>query len=221
LACASYSAIHIAETLIKYQTGHFWEFSERALAKLSGTTHQGNSLENVINAINKYGLILDRDWDALTYGDQYNDISWDQYYADIPVPVLKKAYGFTAQMSKLSPSQASKALETGPLWTIIDVGPINHVVMQINQTQYYDSYEIRIKNFQPAQPIISQYKLLLIPKPMTNALLVKKGDEYGYYIPATNEPAMIDKALNFGYPLATLENGTKVDWNNIKPDIVI
>lgn len=56
---------------------------------------------------------------------------------------------------------------------------------------------------------------------MSNVKLLKNGSEWAFYVPATNEEALIDKALNFGYPLPTLEDGKKVDWNNIKPDINI
>lgn len=63
--------------------------------------------------------------------------------------------------------------------------------------------------------------IILNYKPMSNVLLVKKGDEYGFYVPATLEAALIDKALNFGYPLPTLDNGNKVDWQNLKPEITV
>jgi hypothetical protein len=56
---------------------------------------------------------------------------------------------------------------------------------------------------------------------MSNVLLVQKGSEFGFYVPATNEQAIIDKAINFGVPMPTKDNGTKVDWANVKPDIVI
>jgi len=56
---------------------------------------------------------------------------------------------------------------------------------------------------------------------MSNVLLVKKGQEWGFYVPATNESAMIDKAINFGVPIPTTDNGQKVDWTNIHPDIII
>lgn len=56
---------------------------------------------------------------------------------------------------------------------------------------------------------------------MTNVKLIKHGNEFAFYVPITNEQAAIDKALNFNYPLPTLENGSKVDWANVRPDITI
>jgi hypothetical protein len=67
----------------------------------------------------------------------------------------------------------------------------------------------------------------LIPRIlMTNVKLVQitKPDgtkELGYYLPATSEATLIDKALNFDYPLPTINNGANVDWPNVKPDISV
>ena len=56
---------------------------------------------------------------------------------------------------------------------------------------------------------------------MTNVKTVKNGSEYGFYVPATNEQAIIDKALNFGIQIPTKEGGTRVDWDLFKADIVL
>jgi hypothetical protein len=62
----------------------------------------------------------------------------------------------------------------------------------------------------------------LIPrKPMSNVKLVKNGNEYAFYVPATGEAALIDKALNFGYPLPTKNDGKEVDWPNVRPDYTL
>lgn len=57
--------------------------------------------------------------------------------------------------------------------------------------------------------------------PMSNSKLAKKGGEWGFYLPAVNEAELIGKALNFGYPLPTKNDGKEVDWDNLKPDITI
>lgn len=56
---------------------------------------------------------------------------------------------------------------------------------------------------------------------MSNVQLVKKGTEYGYYLPANSEESLIDKADNFGYPLPKTPDGKKVDWLKVKPEIII
>lgn len=67
----------------------------------------------------------------------------------------------------------------------------------------------------------------LIPRSlMTNVKLVQVSrpdgsNEFGFYLPATAEATLIDKALNFDYQLPTLNSGTQVDWPNVKPDYIV
>lgn len=215
LACGSYSAIHIAEMLTKKWTGEFGFYSERALAKLSGTTHQGNTLQNIVDAINKYGLIKDVDWPQINTVD--TAVTWDEYYAEIPSNILAKAdRGWTATLTKLSPSQVNSTLNISPVWTIIDAGTTKHIVAQINPTQYFDSYQIFLKNFQSGQPIVSQWFLKLKYNPMTNVQFIKNGDtnEFAFYVPAMSEDALKDKALNFGVNIFNPDGS--INYNNAK-----
>lgn len=197
LACGSYSAIHIAEMMTKKWTGQMGYYSERALAKLSGTTHAGNSLQNIVDAINKYGLILEKDWPQINTDA---NVTWEQYYAEIPPQVLAKAdRGWTATLTKLSPPQVNSTLQVSPVWTIIPTsGGTDHIVAQINPTQYFDSYLIFVKNFQANFMPLSQWYLKLIYTPMTNAEFYHKTgtQEYGFALPALSEDALKDKALN-------------------------
>ena len=198
LSCGSYSAIHIAEMLTKKWTGSPTFYSERALAKLSGTTHAGNSLTNIVNAINKYGLILEKNWPQI---NKDADVTWEQYYAEIPASVTSKAdKGWKATLTALSPSQVNSTLAVSPVWTIIPTsGGTNHIVAQINPTQYFDSYLVYVKNFQANFMPLSYWYLKLTYTPMTNVEFVKKSgtNEFGFYVPAMSEDALKDKALNF------------------------
>jgi hypothetical protein len=197
LACGSYSAVHIAEMLTKKWTGQMQFYSERALAKLSGTTHQGNSLNNIVNAINKYGLILEKDWPQININA---DVTWDEYYAEIPTETLAKAdKGWKADLTQLSPSAVIQTLQVSPVWTIIPTsGGTNHIVAQINPTQYFDSYQLFVKNFQPNFQPLSYWFLNLKYYPMTNAQFYHKvgTKEYGFTLPAMSEDALKDKAMN-------------------------
>lgn len=216
LACGSFSAVHIAESLMMFQYGQPWEFSERALAKLSGTTHQGNYLSNIINAINNYGLMYDSYWPVS------KTFTWEEFYERIPNSIVSKCLRFKATLTPLSKNQVKEALKTAPVWTIIPTsGGTNHIVEQINETQYFDSYQILIKNFQANFQPKSYWQLIIKPIIMTNAKLVNNKGEWGFFIPATQESTLIDKALNFGYPLPTKVNGTQVDWENTKADITV
>ncbi len=200
-ACASYSAIHIAEMVLKRSIGLFFEFSERYTAKTSDTQPWGNTLQNVVNALNINGLCLTQYWPELTYSTDYENIDWAEYYQDIPANILANAYRVSASFIKLSQNQVAQALETSPVWTIVKTGSGQlHCVAQINETQFYDSYEIRVKNFSDGYSIQSQYQLLLKFLNMPNSEFVQKQgtQEYGFYLPSLSEDALKDKAQNLG-----------------------
>lgn len=216
-ACASYSAVHIAEMLLLKKTGYFFEFSERALAKLSNTQDWGNSLKNVVDTLNKYGLILAEDWLELTYASKYENIDWATYYAPIPDSVLKKAYRVKAQLRPLKPSEVSQALEKAPLWTVVKVSSgQQHCVAQISETQFYDSYQNFIKSFKDGYPIQSQYELTINFENMPNAEFYHKvgTQEYGFALPALSEDALKDKAMNCGINI--LKSDGTIDYSLAK-----
>lgn len=210
-ACVSFSAIHIIEMLLKKQTGLEIEFSERALAKFSGTTPTGNSFVNVLNALNHHPLILDQNWPIPN--DNY---TWDEFYQTVSFNLVDGGQQLKFQMKPVPLNKIAEYLNYAPLWVEIRLSPtVTHAVALLTPTTYFDSYGKLIKPLN--YPIINVYLLQF----MSNVLLVKKGNEFGFYFPATNEQAMIDKALNVGYALPTLNNGANVDWNNLKPDVVI
>lgn len=103
--CVSFSAINCIETALNFHisrgtgvidvanikwlrdNGYFdrytgkLNFSDRYIAKLSGTGPQGNSLGNVGDAIRKYGLVPETLW-------PWVDSNWSSYYAEVPAHVL-------------------------------------------------------------------------------------------------------------------------------------
>lgn len=215
-ACASYSYIHILEMRLRKQYGLFWEWSERAMAKLSDTQPWGNTLDNVVNAANNYGVLLTQSWPELTYSTNYQNIDWNTYYAYIPNSVSIQAYRVVSDYKKISPSQVQAALNDGPLWTIVKAGSQLHCVAQINEHQFFDSYEIKVKNFSDGYPIVSQHALTIKITNMPNAIFVHKAgtNEYGFYLPSLSEDAVKDKALNLGLPITDAND--KVDFSLAK-----
>lgn len=231
-ACGAYSIVHKGIIRTKFLTGIEWQFSERAQATLSGTTPQGNSLENEITAIKNIGLILNQDWPELLFSTDYQNITWAEYYTSIPEAIQKKAFKFdlTPLTQLTTPAQVTAALKQDTTWVIIKTsGGENHIVVRLNQFlgqwglgQYYDSYEVVVKDFQPSEPIVSEWSLILTPKIMTNVYTIlrtmKDGTkELAFGLPATSETAGIDKALNLGLPIPTLNNGKNIDWANFTP----
>src|SRR5262249_50444670 len=120
LACGPFSLVHCVEMWLKYKTGLFWEWSERALAAVSGVTQAmgGTTVQTILNGINETGLILTDDWPELLYSTHYVDVSWDEFYTALPQSVKDKAYRFTVVAKEISPAQVAQALQAAPVWTI-------------------------------------------------------------------------------------------------------
>lgn len=78
MACVTFSALNCIETIIKAKYGADVNLSDRFIAKLSGTTSQGNSFYNVAEAIKKFGDVLDGKW-------PFDGVkTFAEYYAEIP-----------------------------------------------------------------------------------------------------------------------------------------
>lgn len=110
--------------------------SPRALAKLSGTTEQGNSKNKVLETANEYGLIPYEAWSTP------EDFEWNtpgnsipDYYEEIPREILWQA-------KKVKIELIHPNLNKSPLWTIIQFpNGQAHGVCQINEREYFDSEE--------------------------------------------------------------------------------
>jgi hypothetical protein len=104
MACVTFSALNCVETQINFlikngklnndkirslrdwgfldESGNF-NCSDRFTAKMSGTTHQGNTLTNVWDSIRKDGLVPEKMW-AYPRLQREPVFSWDDYYQEIP-----------------------------------------------------------------------------------------------------------------------------------------
>lgn len=89
LACVSFSALNCIETLFNAKLNKIENFSDRYVAKASGTTANGNYLYRVGDTI-KQGLVREWDWPAVT-------TSYADYYSEIPQVVTDHAADFTKQ----------------------------------------------------------------------------------------------------------------------------
>lgn len=106
MACVSFSALNSVETQMNWllasgmvpehvvqkirELGFLDDFgkfncSDRFTAKMSGTTQNGNYLQNVWDSIRKDGLLPERDWPS----DE--NFTWEGYYAEIPQDLKDKA----------------------------------------------------------------------------------------------------------------------------------
>jgi len=85
-ACVTFSCLNVIETQIKQQTGIEINLSDRFLAKMSGTTSNGNQLQNVLYSLTHDGWLLEEDW---TW--DRNTFTWNDFYAEIPQTLKDKA----------------------------------------------------------------------------------------------------------------------------------
>lgn len=228
-ACISFGRVDCVVPLCKLY-GDNTDYNPEYLAETSHTTPQGNTRFNVDLAYYQDGLVSSSVLSYLstfTWGQLYNrDLTniipigrrfWDKYDANesLVIPIDAK--------QAVAISQEATFTDPYTVQVIVDLNnglgsPLYHSFALLSG-KVWDSYPINPKAL--VHPIIWAYKITLTPKKMSNVKLVKNGTEYGFFLPATNEQAMIDKANNFGYALPTINNGGNVDWGNVKPDITI
>lgn len=148
LSCVTFSALNVVETLINrmrakgtlskkaeeflVNEGYInpltnkVNFSDRYIAKQSGTTTDGNDLESVGNAIRK-GLVPEKDW-PMPWNEAFEKMTfeegWKEYMKEIPQSVkdkaerFKKYFKITHQWEAIgtsTPEQLQNALKYGPL----------------------------------------------------------------------------------------------------------
>lgn len=207
MACVTFSCLNVIETQIKFFTGKEVNFSDRFIAKMSGTTQFGNSVQNVLNAINKYGLVLEEDYPT---DPEFN---WDQYYAEIPQSVKDKADQSIKVQYEFHYSDYAKQLKHLPLEMIVEKNNPYHSVEMVNTTQQFDHYT---PNLRPQQSIYLATKILVKGFTMSNAIFVKRAgtSEAGFYLPATSEEALKDKALNLGIDIIGVDGN--IDYSKAK-----
>lgn len=186
MACVTFSALNCIETQYKFLTGQDINFSDRFIAKLSGTTRQGNTIQRVLDTIRKYGLVLEENWPTSP------DFIWEEYYAEIPSFVLAKAKKYNIGYEFGSTNYA-KDLKQAPLQMIIVKDNPYHAVEMINLTRQFDSYP---PYDEQQASIYSVCKIILKGVPMTTFVHKTGTSEYGLlvdspvatvYVPASTE----------------------------------
>lgn len=164
MACVSFSALNCIETLLYRKYGEQTNFSDRALAKMSGTTTEGNSLWNVAETIRKKGFLYESDWPFLGFLKDR-----DGYYSDIHPELLAaaeanlKRYSISYEFVWDTPDKLVEALKFAPVQVAFHAycplqegiharcaGTGNHAVMLYGYVlgQYwkiYDHYDNKFK----------------------------------------------------------------------------
>jgi hypothetical protein len=198
MACVSFSANNALEIQHKFLTGEEVNFSDRFLAKMSGTTHQGNWQYIVADTIRKYGLVTEDQWPTLA------NYTWDSYYASIPQEVINKAQKLDAayEWEVTTPQALKDHLKHAPLQITIPAPHPNHAVVLVaiegNTAYYFDTYPPYLKTIDVSK-ISSALKLVLTIKKMNpNIVIYKNGSEYQVAVRMTSEEGFAQKLVETG-----------------------
>ena len=144
MACVSFATCNALETIIKRKWGIEYNFSDRALAKMSGTTRNGNSMSRVADTVWQKGLLYEEDWPF----DRERIETWSQFYSQIPARLLDKAINFIPSIFKTNwewvtyynPDMLMDALKYSPLTAAVSAwGPkVNGIYQRVTWRQNHD-----------------------------------------------------------------------------------
>lgn len=145
-------------------TGEF-NFSDRYIAKLSGTTTSGNTANNVLNTIvgtkskTAFGLIPESKW-TFAMDDRNNKATWEDYMSEIPQELIELGQEFAKRIKityyRIQREDFAYYIKQSPIMTFVrpcrpDKGiyyqcdrPVNHAICIVDSEDYdvvLDSYE--------------------------------------------------------------------------------
>lgn len=221
LSCVSHSDLESIQTQEKFFTGRSPKYSIRWIAKMSNTTKDGNRLDTVVDTVRKYGLVLEED-----YPTPNEPWSFEEYHKPIPEPLLtelklkgaewKKKWAVSYEWVDISGvyfknyANIQKQLRHAPL-QVVTPGHARLEIRNIEELmRLLDTYEPFISNTGQNQ-ITSALKIVLNPlkgQTMSNAKLVKRGTEYGFFEPSINPSALISDGLHHGMEIPKNTDGS-------------
>lgn len=226
-ACVSFSNNNAAEISLKQQ-GYEFNFSDRFLAKASGTTSHGNSFGVVEDTCRHSGRVLES-----VYGAPAEPTTFDDYYAAIPTDVAAKAMFFNESYEYVGTDKATLLyhLKQAPIQIAVPDPIPNHAVVLVaivgNTGYYFDSYPGSTNYLKTLtlNQIEAALKLIIKPKIMIEFVHKTGTGEYGllatssigtFYVPASTEA---DLKARGGNAVPLLPDGT-VDYSKAR-DIVL
>lgn len=222
MSCVSFAETSSIETQEKFLTGFAPNYSDRWVAKVSGTTREGNYLWKVADTIKEYGLV----WEE-HYPQPIAPWTFDEWMSDIPPELLARLkqkgqewkWWWTIQYEWVNlhtnPTEnILKALRQCPVIMIIPGHAVEAIYKPADLVTYLDTYEPYIKG-RPLSDFVDALKVILIPlrgQIMTNAVLVKRGTGvgagYGWYLEDINPSALISNGLHFGMEIPKNPDGS-------------
>lgn len=178
MACVTFSHLNCLEIQYKHQ-GRDINFSDRFLAKMSGTTSNGNYLDRVADTARVTGLVLESEWPNNPKAQ-----TWDEYYRDIPDDVKRKAVPQNIQYEELAADKATLLyhLKHAPIQVTIPLPYPNHAVTLLHISGDYayvqDHYSMQVRKI-PVSSISYGLKIVLTQTRKPTMQLIKdKGTVY-------------------------------------------
>lgn len=172
MACVSFSCNNCLETQYNF-FGIDKNFSDRALAKMSNTSTNGNTLERVNNTARNVGLLLESQWPNSPKAETWND-----YYKEIPDEIKNKAVkqNFSYAKTSVDKENLKKQLKQSPLQITIPSPHPNHAVtlLHVDGDDAYiqDHYNYQIRKIKVSS-IATALKVVLNKPFMNQAKVVK------------------------------------------------
>jgi hypothetical protein len=216
MSCVSFSATSIIETQEKFLTGSSPNYSDRWVAKVSNTTLSGNFLWQVADSIQNFGLVWEEHYPAPTppwsFEEWMSDIAPEKFATLKQVgQEWKRWWTISYEWVDLThPENLLIALRQCPVQMIIPGHAVEAIYKPADIVTYFDTYEPYIKG-RPVSDFASALKIILNPlkgQRMSNAILVKRGNEYGWFLPDVNPSALISHGLNFGTDIPKNPDGS-------------
>lgn len=196
MACVSYSNNNSAEIQLKQSTGLEYNFSDEALAYLSGTTLEGNYLYKPADSARTQGRILQKDWFLP------NVKSWVDLQNPLPREILAKAVFFNESYQWIGTNRETLKyyLKQSPIQIVINGGKHAVCLVYVDEfyCYYFDSYPPYFKKTSE----LPSSALQIIVKPMAQFVHLQKTQEYGFYLGAKDEEMLKLKGEANGIPVA-------------------
>ncbi len=140
-ACVTFGELNGIEFLFRRLFNLSVNFSDRFIAKMSGTTRAGNGMLDVADCIRKVGLVIETLW------PMGSGMTWEDYYASVPQYVIDEAAKFLEQWAlnfefvSCDPDSMMEALKYSPV--VVSIGEHIEVVygyVKGQQWKLFDSY---------------------------------------------------------------------------------
>jgi len=182
MSCVSFSAINAIEMQEKFLTGNETNYSDRWLAIMSETTHDGNWLYKVGDAIRKYGLVTEDKYPAPP------NYTFDAYHAK-PSPELQveleaegkqwlSEWDFKYEFVPATKDSMLGHIKQAPLQIVIPGHAIVNFLCEADVVNYFDTYNPFEKKTAYGN-VQSALKPLLTKKNMAKKFIIDDGGKIG------------------------------------------